>query len=269
MLDVGQGDALVIRTPDARWIVVDAGPAGRGRDAGADVVLPFLARRGVRRLERVYFTHPDLDHIGGGPVLLSSLPVGVVSDPGLVEGKISYVTLLETADHQGIPWETARPGSVWSGGGVTLRVLAPLPVPLGAGAFANDTDANAASIVLSLEYGEFRMLLTGDAPDDMEAAMGATQPPWLAPKTPMRSALIAGCAVIMWLIRAMLVGDFFWAKCLGAILATVASCFLTYTGLFLLAHLFTIVSSPLVDAIDSDLDVLVVECTSFRKRTGR
>jgi competence protein ComEC len=171
VLDVGQGDAIVIRTPKGRWILVDAGPAGLGQDAGAEVVLPFLKRRGVRRLDRVYFTHPDLDHTGGGVSVLGAMDVGLVSDPGLPAGKRSYLELLETAQGRGVPWERAVPGTTWSVDGVTLRVLAPLRPELTGGTGGNDTDANAASVVLALDYGRFRMLLPGDAPDDVEEAL--------------------------------------------------------------------------------------------------
>ena len=63
-------------------------------------------------------------------------------------------------------------------------------------------------------------------------------------------ALSGVCAVIMWLVRTMLVADSFWAKCVGAVLLTIIGCFVLYAALFLLAHLFTVVTSPLVDAIE-------------------
>jgi len=64
-------------------------------------------------------------------------------------------------------------------------------------------------------------------------------------------ALIAASAVTMWVFRAMLVGDFFWAKCIGVALVTVFGCFIAYAGLFLLAQLFAVVTSPIVTAFDS------------------
>lgn len=72
------------------------------------------------------------------------------------------------------------------------------------------------------------------------------------PQASIRSliALSAICAVIMWLTRQMLIGDYFWAKCIGAILVTIAGCFVAYALLFLLAHLFTVVTSPIFEAIE-------------------
>lgn len=66
VLDVGQGDALVIEMPDGRTILVDAGSGGPMRlDAGERVVAPFLWNRGVLRLAGVAVTHDDADHVGG------------------------------------------------------------------------------------------------------------------------------------------------------------------------------------------------------------
>src|SRR5437899_1957326 len=70
VLDVGQGDAIVIETPDGRTILVDAGSGGPMRlDAGERVVAPFLWNRGVLRLAGVAVTHDDADHAGGMPAV--------------------------------------------------------------------------------------------------------------------------------------------------------------------------------------------------------
>jgi len=169
LLDVGQGDAILVRTPAGRWIAVDAGPRTGGRDAGADVVVPFLRRRGVDRVERLYFSHADTDHIGGGPAVVRALEVGAIVDPGHVEGKATYLELLEAAGERGVPWRIAE-RAPWAAGPVRVRVLATGTTAAG-GVGRADTDTNASSVVMLLEYGAFRMLLTGDAPDDVEARL--------------------------------------------------------------------------------------------------
>jgi competence protein ComEC len=71
VLDVGQGDAIVIEAPDGRAMVVDAGVGGPWRlDVGERVVAPFLWSRGVLRLATTVTTHADLDHAGGMPAVL-------------------------------------------------------------------------------------------------------------------------------------------------------------------------------------------------------
>jgi len=74
-LDVGQGDAVAIRTPGSRWILIDTGPRSRTFDSGERIVVPYLRRRGAARLEALILTHPDLDHIGGANAVLSELDV--------------------------------------------------------------------------------------------------------------------------------------------------------------------------------------------------
>ena len=124
-LDVGQGDALAIRSPGGRWILVDTGPRGRSYDAGARVVLPYLRRRGVARLEALVLTHPDLDHIGGAEAVVEALDVGYVLDPGQAAGKDAYVEVLEAADREEVPWLEARRDVSIMLDGVEVSVLHP------------------------------------------------------------------------------------------------------------------------------------------------
>src|SRR5205823_11078652 len=64
-IDVGQGDALAIRTPERHWILVDTGPRNNDFDAGRSRVVPFLRAHGASRIEVLILTHPHADHIGG------------------------------------------------------------------------------------------------------------------------------------------------------------------------------------------------------------
>lgn len=169
VLDVGQGDAIAIRTPRARWVLVDAGPSGRNNDASAHTVVRALRRRGVQRLEALVLTHPDLDHIGGAAAILSSLDVGVVIDPARRSPKRPYVELIELADERGVPWGGWRAGDQWTLDGVTFEVLAPDSLLSG-----GDTESNASSLVIHVRCGAFDALLTGDAPADVEVAVSGS-----------------------------------------------------------------------------------------------
>lgn len=165
-IDVGQGDALALRTPHGRWVLVDAGPPRDG-DPGGHPVVRALRRAGVTRLDILVLTHPDLDHIGGAAAVLGTFDVGRVVDPGLAAGKEAYVEILEAAVDRGVSWQSAAAGDRLDLDGVELHVLSP-PASGGPG---GDTESNAASVVLAVRYGAFDVLLTGDAPVSVERAI--------------------------------------------------------------------------------------------------
>ena len=162
MLDVGQGDAIGIRTPRGRWVLVDAGPPPEGEPAGHPAVVGLRAR-GVRRLEALVLTHPDADHFGGGTAVLRSFDVGVVVDPLVPAPKREYARLLHLARRAGVPWSAGREGMAWEMDGVSWTVVHPP-----AHGPAVDTEANEASIVLVLRWRTFRAVFTGDAYVDVE-----------------------------------------------------------------------------------------------------
>jgi competence protein ComEC len=157
-IDVGQGDAVAIRTPRGRWVLVDAGPADARWDAGERRVLPFLRTRGVRRLEALVLTHPHADHIGGAVAVLNALPVGALIEPGYVTGSSHHLAVLRAAEARGVPWYAAEAGRTLHLDGMSFRFLWPDPEALDAA-----TDANEVSVMLRVEWGAFAALLTGDA----------------------------------------------------------------------------------------------------------
>jgi competence protein ComEC len=168
MIDVGQGDAIALRSPRGRWVLVDTGPASEDADPGGNAVVRALESRGVRRLEALVLTHPDLDHIGGATAVLSSFDVGVVLDPGLPAGKDAFVEALELAAERRVPWRAARAGDRIDLDGLSLVVLYP------DGDLSPDAETNASSVVLHASLGRFDALLTGDAYKDVDRRVAAT-----------------------------------------------------------------------------------------------
>jgi competence protein ComEC len=166
LLDVGQGDAVAVRTPAGRWIVVDAGPAGPTGDAGSRVVGPYLARQGMRRIEVFVLSHAHRDHVGGGASLVRRFPVGLALDPGEPFAESGYDAWLEALAVRGSRWRVARTGDRWELDGVTFRVVHPPTTWSHRG-----HDLNEDSIVLEVRYGAFRALLTGDAGFPAESAL--------------------------------------------------------------------------------------------------
>lgn len=165
-IDVGQGDATAIRTQHGRWILVDTGPASEEFDAGERRVLPFLRSQGVRALDLLLLTHPDADHVGGAAAVVRGLPVGHILDPGLPVGKGLYRALLEVVDERDVPWRVVRAGRTVVVDGVRFEFLWPDSV-----AIATTDEANDVSAITLVSSGEFSLLLTGDAPVEVEEVL--------------------------------------------------------------------------------------------------
>jgi competence protein ComEC len=163
LLDVGQGDAVALRTPRGRWLLVDAGRRWKGGDAGARTVVPWLRRRGGA-LAALVLTHPHADHVGGAATVLARLHPAEVWDPGFALGSSVYREVLTAARRSRTRWRRVAPGDSLDIDGVVVTVLAPDPVWT-----ASLDDPNLASVVLSVRIGRVRMLLTGDAEAPEEA----------------------------------------------------------------------------------------------------
>jgi competence protein ComEC len=165
MIDVGQGDAVALRTPRWRWILVDAGDQWRNTDVGARIVAPYLQRRGGE-IAAFILSHPHADHIGGAASVIRRLPVGFVWDGGYVQPSSVYESTLAAARERGVAWRSARVGSPIEIDGVRLTVLSPDSAEI-----TSAPDANAASVVVMAEYRGVRILLTGDAEREVEARL--------------------------------------------------------------------------------------------------
>jgi competence protein ComEC len=174
MLDVGQGDALALRTRAGRWIVIDAGRTWRSGDAGESVIVPYLARRGGT-VALFVLSHPHADHVGGAASVLSALRPARFLDPGYVGTTPSYRAALAAAREQRIPWQRVQPGDSIVIDEVVLTALAP-----DSAWAARLDDANLASTVVMARIGMLRMLFTGDAEGPEEDWLLAHAPGALA-----------------------------------------------------------------------------------------
>jgi len=157
MIDVGQGDALAVRTPKGRWILFDAGRSWTGGDAGRSTVVPYLRRRGGDLFAFV-LSHPHADHVGGGASAVRSLHPAEYWDGAYVAGSEPYRASLEEATRLRVAWHRVHPGDSLDVDGVRIRFVAP-----DSAWTASLADANEASAVALVQYGQIRFLLTGDA----------------------------------------------------------------------------------------------------------
>ena len=174
LIDVGQGDAIALRTRGGHWVVVDAGRSWPSGDAGRSVVVPYIAHRGGR-VSLFVLSHPHADHVGGAASLFAALHPARFLDPGYVGTTPPYLAALAKARADRIPWQRVRPGDSVVVDEAVITALAP------DSSWATGlSDANLASTVLLIRVGAVRMLLTGDAEAPEEAWLLANSPEALA-----------------------------------------------------------------------------------------
>jgi competence protein ComEC len=161
-LDVGQGDAILIRAPGGYQILVDGGPSPAALLSELGEVLPFWDRT----LDMVILTHPDGDHMNGLIELLGRYRVHSVLDLG--EGPAVWEDVVAQSGARRV---VAAHGTQIRAGKLVLAVLHPHSPP------SWSDSRNDDSLVLRLDYGERSFLLTADAGSATEAAMMASGAP--------------------------------------------------------------------------------------------
>ncbi len=170
VMDVGQGDSILIRTPAKHAILVDAGPKSERFDAGEKIVFPYLLHRGIKNLDALLLTHEHLDHTGGADFLLDNLKVDWVGVPQL-GGALSngeWGKLLSTDNLGRI--KTLQAGDIIElDSGAWLSVLGPSRVLEG-----THSDPNNNSLVLSLNYLGKTVMLAADIEEEGMAEIQQT-----------------------------------------------------------------------------------------------
>ncbi|MDP8214288.1 MAG: helix-hairpin-helix domain-containing protein [Candidatus Euphemobacter frigidus] len=157
-IDVGQGDSILIECPNGQNILIDGGK----RNAGSKVV-EYLKERGVSRIDLLIATHPDADHVGGLPAVINNFTVKKFMDPGKPHTSRYYEDLLLLIKDKKIFYELGRQGNEYQFGEVKMRILSP-PDSL-------FEDTNDCSVVTEFQYGDIKILLTGDAAKEAELRM--------------------------------------------------------------------------------------------------
>jgi competence protein ComEC len=161
VLDVGQGDSILIQTPSGRDILVDGGP-GAAVLRGLGDELPWYDRS----IELMVLTHPQSDHALGLLDVLARYDVRrIVAGPG-AEPSATYRAWITSANGEGEPIASARQGMRFDlGDGVTMDVLGPSESQ------ATSTKINNTGAVLKITWHDVSFLLTGDIDADAERAL--------------------------------------------------------------------------------------------------
>ncbi len=158
VLNIGQGDSILVRSPAGITMLVDGGPdASVLRELGA--VLPF----GTRTINVVVETHPDADHIGGLPEVFARYQVDYFLSPAIPDTTNASAALAAAASAEpGLQTIAARRGMRLNlGGGVYVDVLWPDRDP-------SKFDTNFGSVTMHVVYGTTSFMLTGDLPSPIE-----------------------------------------------------------------------------------------------------
>lgn len=163
-LDVGQGDAIFIETPDGVQVLVDGGPDGSVTTQLAQHMSFF-----DRTIDMVVGTHPDKDHIGGLVSVFAQYEVSEILRTEKENETTVAAAYVQAVAEEKAQVHIARAGQEFTlGASTTLRVLFPQTD-------TDDIESNASSIVLQLVYGETEVLLTGDSPKRIEEYLVLTE----------------------------------------------------------------------------------------------
>jgi beta-lactamase superfamily II metal-dependent hydrolase len=159
---VGQGDAILIVTPDGLTMLIDGGNPNTG-------VVDYLQGRGVKQIDVMIATHPNEDHIGGLIQVLQAMPVARVVTNGLLHTTKTYADFLDAITNSQAVYSEVKRDDTIALGDLKISVLNP-----GGNIVGN---LNENSVVLRLEYGKTSFLFMGDAGDPAESSMMAAGMP--------------------------------------------------------------------------------------------
>lgn len=152
-IDVGQGDSTLI-TCGSHAMLIDAGDDSRGT-----AIQNYLQKQKVEKLDYLVLTHPDADHIGGAPVIITKFDIDKVFMSNFEKDNNTYRKLIQALDDRRLSYTTPKVNSRYTLGTATITILAPN------GTYDNPNDA---SIALLVKNGNITFLFTGDAEENAE-----------------------------------------------------------------------------------------------------
>lgn len=157
IIDVGQGDSILIRTPKGT-VLIDA-----GTNDSEEALKKYLDDRDVRDIDYAVFTHPHEDHIGGADMIMKNYNVKNVILPDAVHPTTSYEKMMKAIEKSDAEVYRAVPDDVYEIDGLRLTVLAPI---------SDEYERlNDYSVVIRADYGKTSFLFTGDAEVVSESEM--------------------------------------------------------------------------------------------------
>lgn len=157
-IDVGQGDSMLIQTPSNKNILIDAGPPKSGKR-----VVDYLKKHHIKKIDLLIATHPDIDHIGGLPLVMKSIKVSEILDSGKIHSTKTYARYLYQIRKHTIPIKIAKQNEK-----IKVDPLLDIRILNSSGESKNN---NQSSIALKLTYGDVDFLLMSDVEREQEQAL--------------------------------------------------------------------------------------------------
>jgi Predicted hydrolase (metallo-beta-lactamase superfamily) len=152
-IDVGQGDATLI-TCDGHSMLIDAGDDSKGT-----AIQNYLQKQKIQKLDYLILTHPDADHIGGAPVIITKFEINKVFVSNYEKDNKTYQKLIQALDNKRLKATTPKVGAKYYLGTAEIIILAPNK---------KYDDPNNASVCVLIKNGENRFLFTGDSEEKAE-----------------------------------------------------------------------------------------------------
>ncbi|MFD2043407.1 ComEC/Rec2 family competence protein [Ornithinibacillus salinisoli] len=154
-INVGQGDSILIQTPNESNILIDGGPPKSGKK-----VVKYLEEHGVKEIDLMIATHPDKDHVGGLPHVMKSIETNKIIDSGKMHVTQTYARYLNQIRKEKIPIKVAEEDEK-----IKIDPLVDITV---INAYGKGKNNNEASIALKLSYQEIDFLLLSDIEQEQE-----------------------------------------------------------------------------------------------------
>jgi competence protein ComEC len=178
VLDVGQGDAILLVGARGSRMLVDTGPDPDRLVALLDARLPAWDRR----LDLVVITHPHEDHVAGLALLLDRYRIAAIAEPGMIGLGPGDAAFRQRLSEQGRTTRLLVAGDSFDLDGARISVRWPLAGRVAARATSGGKEVNNVSIVLDIAFGQRRLVLTGDVEEEvdlplLEGSLGAPGPP--------------------------------------------------------------------------------------------
>lgn len=163
LIDVGQGDSILMKTPSDKVILIDGGPPKAGKK-----VVKYLKKQGIDKIDLIIATHPHIDHIGGLSHVMSEIKVEQIIDTGKVHTTLTYARYIREIRKQKIPVKVAKQNE-------QIKLDPSLHIQI-LNAHGRTKNNNQSSIVLKVRYKEIDFLFLSDIEVAQEKYLAETYP---------------------------------------------------------------------------------------------